>query len=98
MRTNQKVRNIIRSQDSPFPEPGTLWIYKKGNNKYVLRCWENGEWHDITGCDCNGGGDSTPSEHTEILIKDEILLEYRAYSEVTTPVTTSQSWTAQIID
>ena len=54
MRTNQKVRTIVRSQDPPFPEPGVIWIYKTKEQTeegevevLILRYYENGEWKPI---------------------------------------------------
>lgn len=54
MRTNQKIRTIIRSQDAPYPEPGVIWIYKTVQQTdegeievLVMNYYENGEWKPI---------------------------------------------------
>ena len=44
MRQSQRVRTIIRSQESPYPEPGVIWIKKHLDGKYQMFYWENGDW------------------------------------------------------
>lgn len=84
MRTNQKVRTIVRSQDTPFPEPGVIWIYKTKQQTdegkvdvLILRYYENGEWKPI-GSAINGkitpSGEVTKEdlENLKVLLEKEI--------------------------
>ena len=81
MRTNQKVRTIVRSQDPPFPEPGVIWIYKTKEQTeegeveaLILRYYENGEWKPI-GSAINGKITPSGEVTKEDLDRLQALLE-----------------------
>lgn len=46
METNQRIRQIIKSQTAPYPPQGVLWIHEL-EGKEVKEVWKNGQWAPI---------------------------------------------------
>ena len=46
METNQRIRQIIKSQTAPYPPQGVLWVHEL-DGKEVKEVWKNGQWAPV---------------------------------------------------
>lgn len=46
METNQRIRQIIKSQTAPYPPQGVLWVHEV-EGKQVKEVWKNGGWYPV---------------------------------------------------
>ena len=69
METNQRIRQIIKSQTAPYPPQGVLWVHEL-DGKEVKEVWKNGQWAPVETISLeeiwdvlnNGGGAPKPLE------------------------------------
>lgn len=69
METNQRIRQIIKSQTAPYPPQGVLWVHEL-EGKEVKEVWKNGQWAPVETISLeeiwdvlnNGGGATEPLE------------------------------------
>ena len=57
METQQRIRQVIKSQRPPYPPQGVLWIHEV-NGEEVKEVWKNGTWTPVKSSGGSSGGGS----------------------------------------